>query len=297
MKKSLLIILGLFTFYNSFAQLDSSELNNVFGKKGTLQGGVYKITFPRSDLKVKVNDFAISPGLALTSWIGFIKMGENGMMMGNDAIMMGDLVLLDSEEPKAVAKLVAEGLGITAIHNHLLNETPNIKYIHFSGRGDAKKLAGKIRSVLSITATPMSAPPSQQTSTPNADWLKVEAILGNSGKHNGVLLQYNFPRKEKLMESGMQMPPAIGVATAINFQMDGKRAGIAGDFVLLADEVNPVIKALTENGIMVTALHNHMLHDEPRLFMMHFWAVDEPEKLAKGLKAALDKTNHAIIKQ
>ena len=93
------------------------------------------------------------------------------------------------------------------------------------------------------------------------------------------------------MESGMEMPPSMGMATAINFQMDGSRAAITGDFVMLADEVNPVIKALTENGIMPTALHSHMLHDEPRLFMMHFWAVGDPEKLAKGLKAALDKTN------
>ena len=106
-----------------------------------------------------------------------------------------------------------------------------------------------------------------------------------------MLLQYTFPRNEKLTESGMEMPPSMGMATAINFQMDGSRAAITGDFVLLADEVNPVIKALTENGIMPTAIHSHMLHDEPRLFMMHFWAVDDPEKLANGLKAALDKTN------
>ena len=296
MKKLLLLILGSISVCNIFAQLDSTELNTVFGKKGMVQGGVYKITFPRSDLKVKVNDFAVAPGLALTSWIGFIKMSDGAMMMGNDAMMMGDLVLLDTEEPKVVAKLIAEGLGITAIHNHLVNESPNIKYIHFSGKGDAKKLAGKIKSVLSLTGTPLTPPPSQQNIT-TPDWLKVEAILGNTGKHNGVLLQYSFPRKEKLMESGMEMPPVIGMATAINFQMDGSKAGITGDFVLLADEVNPVIKALTENGITVTALHNHMLYDEPRLFMVHFWAVDDPEKLAKGLKAALDKTNHGGMKK
>jgi len=212
--------------------------------------------------------------------------------MGNDAMMMGDIVLLDSEEPKVVSKIVSEGLNITAIHNHLVNETPNIKYIHFSGHGDALQLVGKIKSVLAVTATPLTNNPQKYKSLRiNPDWSKVEAILGNSGKNVGSLLQYTFPRKEKLMESGMEMPPAIGMATAINFQMDGNRAGITGDFVLLADEVNPVIKALTENGITVTAVHNHMLFDEPRLFMMHFWAADDPEKLAKGLKAALDKTN------
>jgi hypothetical protein len=205
-------------------------------------------------------------------------------------MMMGDLVLLDAEVPKVITKLVEENLDITAIHNHLINETPNIKYIHFHGSGDAVQLAKKIKSVLAVTATPLAAP-AAQTQTKNIDWSKVTAILGTTGKQNGMLLQYAFPRNEKLTESGMEMPPSMGMATSINFQMDGSRAAITGDFVLLADEVNPVIKALTENGIMPTALHTHMLNDEPRLFMMHFWAVGNPEKLAKGLRAALDKTN------
>jgi hypothetical protein len=186
--------------------------------------------------------------------------------------------------------LVEENLEITAIHNHLINETPNVKYIHFHGSGDAVQLAQKIKSVLAVTATPLTAP-AAQTQPKNIDWSKVTAILGTTGKQNGILLQYSFARNEKLTENGMEMPPSMGMATAINFQMDGRRAAITGDFVLLADEVNPVIKALTENGITPTAIHSHMLRDEPRLFMMHFWAVDNPEKLAKGLKAALDKTN------
>ncbi len=143
---------------------------------------------------------------------------------------------------------------------------------------------------MAITGTPLT-PPVSQSQTVAPDWSKVEAILGKSGKHNGMLLQYSFARKEKLLDAGMEMPPAIGMATGINLQMDGNTAATTGDFVLLADEVNPVVKALTENGIVVTAIHNHMLFDDPRLFMMHFWAVGDPEKLAIGLKAALDKTN------
>lgn len=273
----------LFVFSICNAQVDSTGLNNIFGKKGTVQGMVYRITYPRSDLNVTIGDFKVAPGLALTSWIGILFMGKESMMMG-------DLVMQDSEESAVVAKLVASGLSITAIHNHLTNELPAIKYIHFSGSGDPLKLAGSIKSVLAITGTPMLAPVSLQTAAA-PDWSKVEAILGKSGKHTGLLLQYSFPRKEKLLESGMEMPPSIGMATAVNFQMDNMRAGITGDFVLLAKEVNPVIKALTENGIVVTAVHNHMLYDDPRLFMLHFWAVDDPEKLAIGLKAALDKTN------
>jgi len=274
-----LILCGL----SGITQVDSTGLNNVFGKKGSVQGMVYKVTYPRSDLKVKVNEFSVAPGLALTSWIGILS-------MGNESMMMGDLVLLDTEEAAVVAKLIATGLSITAIHNHLTNEKPAIKYIHFSGSGNPLQLAGSIKSVLAITGTPLTAPVSQsQIAVP--DWSKVEAILGKSGKHNGILLQYSFARKEKLLDAGMEMPPAIGMATGINLQIDGNMAATTGDFVLLADEVNPVVKILTENGIVVTAIHNHMLFDDPRLFMMHFWGLGDPEKLATGLKAALAKTN------
>ena len=283
MKSVLLASCFFLACFHGLTQVDSTELNTVFGKKGSVQGLVYKITYPRSDLKVKVNEFSVAPGLALTSWIGILS-------MGNESMMMGDLVLLDTEEAAAVAKLVSSGLSITAIHNHLTNEKPAIKYIHFSGSGSAVQLAASIKSVLAITGTPLNAPAAQ---SPNVtpDWSKVEAILGKTGKHNGLLLQYSFARKEKLLDAGMDMPPAIGMATGINLQMDGNITATTGDFVLLADEVNPVIKALTENGIVVTAVHNHMLFDNPRLFMMHFWAVGDPEKLAIGLKAALDKTN------
>jgi hypothetical protein len=286
MKKTMFCLLALFYVSNSFAQIDSAGLDKVFGKKGSVQDQVYKITFPRFDLKVKVNDFSVSPGLALGSWIGIISMGSESMMMG-------DLVLLDEEVAPVVSKLVASNLSLTAIHNHLVNEKPNIKYIHFSGHGDAIQLAASIKSVLSITGTPLTAP-TAQSQTNNADWSKVEAILGTTGKHNGSLLQYSFSRNEKLTENGMEMPPAIGMATGINFQLEGSNAAITGDFVLLPDEVNPVVKALTENGIAVTAIHNHMLHDNPRLFMLHFWAVSDPEKLATGLKAALTKTNSKL---
>ena len=283
MKKYSLLSLSLLFVSYAFSQIDSAALNNVFGKKGTVTGNVYKISYPRSDLKVKVGDFNVAAGLALGTWIGIINMGDHSMMMG-------DLVLLDSELPKAINKLMEENLEITAIHNHLINETPAVKYIHYHGEGDAVTLAKEIKAVLEVTGTPL-APPTAPAQTQAVDWGKVTAILGTTGKANGMLLQYTFPRNEKTMESGMEMPPAMGMATAINFQMDNNLAAITGDFVMLADEVNPVIKALIANGILPTAVHSHMLHDEPRLFMMHFWAVGDPEKLATGLKAALEKTN------
>ena len=286
-KRTFICLLAMMYGSYSFGQIDSTGLNNAFGKKGTVSGQVYRITYPRSDLKVKIGDFAVAPGLALTSWFGF-------MGMGHETMVMGDMVLLDTEVAPVVAKLVAAHLSLTAMHNHLVNEKPAIKYIHISGSGDALQLAAAIKSVLATTGTPLTPPPPAAGTGSGPDWSKVEAILGKSGKHNGQVLSYSFPRKEKLLESGMEMPPAIGMATGINFQMDGANAGITGDFVLLADEVNPVVKALTENGIAVTAIHNHMLYDDPRLFMMHFWAVSDPEKLAIGLKAALDRTHSKL---
>lgn len=286
---SILVVI-LSVGYSSFGQQsDWADVEKVFGKKGNIQDGVFKITFPRSDLKVKVGDFAVDPGLALTSWIGFINPSNGDMKMDGKIMMMGDLVLLEKEVAPVISKIVSLNLEVTALHNHLIGETPAIKYVHFSGTGEAVQLAEAIKAVISLTGTPMTAPPAQNQVL-KADWSKVEAILGTTGKHNGNLLQYGFPRLEKLKESSMEMPPYMGMAIAINFQMAGNKAAITGDFVLLADEVNPVLKALTQNGIAVTAIHNHMLYDDPRLFMMHFWAVDDPEKLAKGLKAALDQT-------
>jgi hypothetical protein len=295
MKKQLLIIVIFLIGHNCFSQQkDWSAVENVFGKKGMIQDNGFKIGFPRSDLKVNVGGFTVAPGFALGSWIGFMNMDKNKSMKGNSGSMMnqvsmmGDLVLLDSEVPMVIKKLVEVNLRITAIHNHLINESPNVKYVHFSGDGDAVKLAQAIKSVLEITGTPLAAPQSNAQAA-SVDWSQVEAVLGTSGKHNGMLLQYTFPRKEKLMESGM--------ATAVNFQKDGDSAAITGDFVLTADEINPVIKILIANGISPTALHNHMIHDEPRLFMMHFWTIGDPEQLAKGLQQALAATNHAPIKK
>ncbi len=299
MKKAAIVFLTfLSVFYCRAQQNDWASVEKVFGKKGTVQGDVFKISYPRTDLNVKVKGFAVAPGLALGSWVGFMSMSKDmampRTMESNPATMMGDLVLLDTEVPAVLKKLVEEGLKITAIHNHLINETPNVKYVHFSGTGDPVKLAQAIKSVLQVTGTPLTAAPSPAAAI-SVDWSGVESILG-PGKHNGKLLQYSFPRKEKLTESEMEMPPQMGMATGINFQKNGDSAAITGDFVLLADEINPVIRILIDNGITPTALHNHMIHDNPRLFMMHFWAVGNPENLANGLSKALAATNHQPIK-
>lgn len=264
---------------------DWQGVEKVFARKGAAQSDMLKVTFPRSDLLVKIGEVPVEPGLALTSWIGFKRMGKQAMMMG-------DLVLLEREVAPVTAKLVAEGVKITALHNHLIGSTPVVMYLHFSGEGQPEKLAGAMHSALAMTGTPM-APPAPSEGTKPADWGKVEAIFGKAGQKKGKLLQLSFPRNEKIKENGMIMPPYLGMANSVNLQMVGDKAAATGDFVLIGSEVNPVIKALVDHGLAVTAVHSHMLFESPRLFFLHFWGYDEPEKLAAGLKAALGKINLA----
>ncbi len=269
-----------------FAQSpDWQGVEKVFGRKGAPQGDMLKVTFPRTDLSVKVGDVPVEPGLALTSWIGFKAMGKRAMMMG-------DLVLLENEVAPVMAKLVAEGVKITALHNHLIGSTPVVMYLHFSGEGNPEKLAGAMRSALAVTATPLVPSAPSEAAKP-ADWAKVEAIFGKPGQKKGNLLQLGFPRKETIKEKGMVVSPYLGVANSIKLQMVGNKAAATGDFVLIGSEVTPVIKALVDHGLTVTAVHSHMLFESPRLFFLHFWGYDKPEKVAMGLKEALGKINLA----
>ena len=264
-------------------------VEQAMGKAGAMQpGDVFKFSFPRSDLKVTVAGVQIKPALALGSWVAFKKMGEHAMAMG-------DLVLTEDEVGPVMMKLQAGGIEQTALHNHVLNESPRVMYMHIGAAGDPVKMAESIHAALALSKTPLSAPAASGPAPDlGIDTKQLDQIIGFAGKANGGVYQFSVPRAEKIMEHGMEVPPSMGTATAINFQpTGGGKAAITGDFVMIAGEVNPTIRALRENGIAVTALHSHMLDESPRLFFMHFWANDEAVKLARGLRAALDKTNSA----
>jgi biotin operon repressor len=265
------------------------------GKPGSeMPGDVYRVGLPRTDLKVTLDGVELKPGFALGSWLAFKR-------MGNEAMAMGDLVLTEAEINPVMKRLEESGIEITAIHNHLLRAAPATFYMHVLGHGEPGKLGAAFREALAASKTPIQgAPPGGQQPTASdqridLDTAALDQILGRKGKVNGGIYQVSVPRAEPVRDHGMEVPDAMGSAIAINFQpTGGGKAAITGDFVLTADEVNPVLRALRENGIEVTALHNHMLGDEPRLFFMHFWANDDAQKLAKGLRAALDK---AKVKQ
>ena len=256
------------------------------GRAGQMQpGGVYKFALPRRDMKIVKDGVTIAPGLALGSWLAFKKMGSESMVMG-------DLVLTEEEIEPVMLKLQQEKIEQSSIHNHLLGESPRVIYMHIEGHGDPVALARSLAAAIALTKTPAPGAPATSQQPIDLSTGQVEQALGYSGKVNGGILQISVPRAEKITEGGMEIPPAMGTATAINFQPTGQgKAAISGDFVLLANEVNPVIRALRTHGIDVTAMHNHMLFEQPHLYFMHFWANDDAVKLAQGLRAALDETN------
>jgi hypothetical protein len=261
-------------------------IETAFGRSGKLQAdGTYKFSMPRRDLKIAVGGTPVKAGLALGSWAAFKGNSD-------DSMVMGDLVLVESEIEPVMAKLQAAGIEITALHNHILNESPRVMYMHISGRGNAVILARSLHDALALTKTPLdtSAPATTQKMGLNTD--QIDQALGVKGKDNGGIYQVSVPRAETVKDNGMEVPASMGLATAINFQpAGGGKAATTGDFVLIGKEVNQVMRVLRENGIEVTAVHSHMLDEEPRLFFMHFWGNDDAIKLAKGLRAALDKTN------
>jgi len=266
--------------------IDWQKVDETLGRKPAVSGDVHRYGFPRSDLTVTLDGVTIKPSLALGGWIAF-KPAHGG------AMAMGDLVLLDTEVAPMVAKLTEGGLEITAIHNHLLRANPATFYLHVSGHGDPLKLATAIHDALATSKTPLTVTAAGPAPAVELDTAQLDQIIGVKGQNNGGVYAFAVPRRDPISEGGMEIAPVgpMGVAQAINFQpTGGGKAAITGDFVLTGDEVNPVVKALLQNGIEVTAIHSHMLDEQPRLFFLHFWANDDAVKLAKGLRAALDKT-------
>ncbi len=274
----------------SSVPLDWKPVDQAMGRPGAMQpGNVYRYTFPRSDLQVTLGGVALKPAFALGGHVEFLPMGAN------DVMVMGDLVLVSDEVDAVLSKLQQGGVDMMALHNHLLGEAPRVMYLHVGAQGDPVKIADAIHAALALSKTPPAAP---ANSAPPADvgldTKQLDQTLGYAGKANGAVYQFSVPRAEKIMDGGMEVPSAMGVATAINFQgTSGGKAAITGDFVLIGSEVGPVSRALRDNGIEVTAVHSHSLTEAPRVFYLHFFANDDANKLAQGLRAALDKTNSA----
>jgi len=294
MLKHAMVLLGLAVIVGTpglalAADPDWKAVEQALGKSGGMQpGDVFRIGMPRTDLAVTVKGVPVKAGFALGSYAAFKQVGDQSMVMG-------DLVLLDQEVPAVMSGLFSAGLEVTAVHNHLNEMSPHVMYMHYEGHGDAVQMAKALRQALSASGTPLGGTPAAPaTSTgPALDTKQIEQALGRPGRDiGGGVFQVTVPRAEAITEMGMPLLPAMGVTTVMNFQpLAAGQAAITGDFVLVDKEVNAVARTLRQHGIDVTALHNHGLMDTPRLFYMHFWATDDAAKLAQGLKAALDQTN------
>jgi len=266
--------------------IDWEKVDETLGRKPVVSDDVHRYGFPRTDLSVKLDDVVIKPALALGGWVAF-KPGHGA------AVIMGELVLLETEINPVMAKMIASGLEITAVHNHLLRANPATFYMQIAGHGDPVKLAVAIHGALAESKTPLTVAAPASPPAVDLDTEKLDQIIGVKGQANGGVYQFNVKRRDPIIQEGMPLTPvgAMGVAIGINFQPTGNgNAAITGDFVLTGEEVNPVISALRMHGIEVTALHSHMLDEQPRLFFMHFWANDDAIKLAEGSRSALDKT-------
>ncbi len=295
MHKKLLMVgaiaLAVSSRFPASAETSWTTVDTVLARPGAVSGPVHRYGLPRTDLKVTLDGIQLKPGFALGGWLAFEPMGDTTMMMG-------DIVVTEAEINPVMTKLLAEGLQVTAVHNHLLRANPPTFYMHVAGKGDPAQLAQQMRVALEQSKTPFDVKPPAVAAPAAADLgiqtEEIDKAVGFKGRNNGGVYQFGVPRSDSIKQDGMAIPGAMGTAIAINFQPTGDgKAAITGDFVALAGEVNPLIKVLRDNGIEVTAIHNHMLDDEPRAFFIHFWANDDAVKLAKGLRAALDAVHVA----
>lgn len=286
---SLLALLSLIAGSSASAQtaLDSAAIAKSIGRPGqSMEGGVYRVGFPRTDLHVTIGPVTLRAGFALGSYAAFIPEPEG-------TLVVGDLVLLENEIQPVMSALTSSGFEITAVHNHLRGETPHVMYMHFAAVGDAVTLATNLRGALAMSHTPIAATPVTPPS-PLPFQSEIETGVGRKGRVSGGVLSIGVPRAEAVSLRGMNVPPAAGVATAINVQEAGSgNVATTGDFVLVAGEVDAVQRALLTHGFEVTAFHHHMVDDSPHLYYMHFWKVGTPAEVAAGLRDAL---SHVSVK-
>jgi hypothetical protein len=271
------------------APLDTVTIERIMGVKGKFNNGEYKITVPQNDLGVEVDGFKIIPAMGLGTWIDFAPSYDGCMIMG-------DIVVTETDVKPVQQEIIHQGLTISAIHNHFVRNHPNILFMHLGGSGPLEQVAKKARAVLDKIKEIRGGDPSKGTTSNGTvantlDTKKLDEIVGHKGEMNKGVYKYTIGRPDvHLKEHGITVSTFMGFNTWAAFQGTPEKAAVAGDFTMLENEVEPVIKALVENGIEVVAVHNHMVHEQPRVFFLHYWGVGNAESLAKGLKAALNQT-------
>ncbi|QEC56921.1 DUF1259 domain-containing protein [Flavisolibacter ginsenosidimutans] len=272
--------------------VDTLLIERIIGTKGKASNGEYKITVPQNDLSITVDGFKIIPAMGLGTWIAFTP-------SGNGAMIMGDVVVTETDLKPVQEEIIRQGLAISAIHNHFVRNHPNVMYMHVGGSGPTEAMAQKAKAVLEKINELRGGDPAKGTASNESvqntlDTKSLDAIIGYKGEMSKGVYKYTIGRPDvNLKEHGLTVTTFLGFNTWAAWQGTPEKAALAGDFTMLEDEVAPVIKALVENGIEVVAVHNHMVHEQPRIFFLHYWGVGNAEQLAKGLRAALDQTGKA----
>ncbi|MCF3110892.1 DUF1259 domain-containing protein [Niabella sp. CC-SYL272] len=269
------------------SKLDIAKIETITGMKGTEKNGEYKITVPQNDLRVMVDGFRITPPMGLGSWAAFTPCGDSAMVMG-------DIIVTGTDLGPVQQEVIRQGFSITAIHNHFVRNQPAVMYMHIDRSADVATLAAGVRAIFARVAKtrgadPKAAPADSVTNT--IPLAALDSIIGHKGEMNKGVYKYTIGRPDvSLTEHGISVSSFMGFNTWAAWQGTLEKAAVAGDFTMLENEVTPVIKALVENGIEVVAVHNHMVHETPKVFFLHYWGTGNALQLARGLKAALDKT-------
>ena len=268
-----------------------AAIRQVFGQ-GKAEGKYFRVNLPRTDLHVSIGADTLDPGLELTSYVGFMP-GTTA----TDVMAMGEVVVREDEVPAALAEARKQGVSVTALHNHLVSESPHVMYMHVMAEGSPKAIATKMHAVFAATATPLEPEHEHEEQSANAsDWSVIDGILGKHSEAEGRTAEYEFPRHERLTVHGKSVESVgtLETASEVVFQRLGPgRVATAGELYLLTSEVEPVLRALDEHGLHPTALHNHMLDDGPPHYWVHWYATGDDATLAKGVSAALALMNGA----
>ena len=289
--KIIAIILLSLTSLPVFAALDTNQIEQIVGSKGEWNAaeGVYKITSPRTDVKVIVDGWRMPPFMGLTSWAAFTE--------GNkaNAMVMGDTVLFQDEVNAAMSVALDNGLSVTALHNHFFYDDPKVFFMHISGEGTVEQLAAAVKKIWDKTKEIRTANPQLATTfggaalpaTNTITGKSIEDILGVKGQANNGMFKVVVERKTK-MPCDCEIGKDMGVNTWAAFAGTDDNALVDGDFAVEENELLPVLKSLRHDGINIVAIHNHMTQENPHILFLHYWGRGSTTVLAKSLKAALD---------
>jgi hypothetical protein len=269
------------------SKLDIARIEQITGMKGAERNGEYKITVPQNDLKIVVDGFKIIPPMGLGSWTAFTPCGDSAMVMG-------DIILTETDLKPVQQEVIRQGFSITAIHNHFVRNHPNVMYMHIDKSGDIGMLSTAVKAIFDKVKESRGKDPKSEKADSVVNSLNIaslDSIIGAKGEMSKGVYKYTIGRPDvKLSEHGIPVSTFMGFNTWAAWQGSPEKAAVAGDFTMLEDEVAPVIKALVENGIEVVAVHNHMVHETPKVFFLHYWGVGNAQQLAIGLKTALNQT-------